>query len=118
MTRYSFQPRDQIIVKGYWLLPFAKIIGKYLSRKYSQKLLDIVKKSATDALKTTSKWVIQKTTEAACNSIGYKIVNEIVNNSPQNNSNTDSQTDEKSIERTKEWYLSPEKNDELRLIQY
>ena len=106
MTRYSFQSRDQIIVKGYWLLSFAKIIDKYLSRKYSQKLLDIVKKS-TDALKTKSKWVIQRTTEEACNSIGYKIVNEISNNSPQNNSNTDSQADENSIEITKERYLFP-----------
>ena len=34
-------------------------ISKYLSRKYSQKLLDHAKQSATDAVKITSKRVIQ-----------------------------------------------------------
>ena len=37
-----------------------KNIGKDLSGKYSQKLLDHAKKSATDTLKTTSERVIQK----------------------------------------------------------
>ena len=62
------QPRDRIFVKGYRSLSFAKNMGKYigknisknLSGKYSQKLLDRAKQSATDALKTTSKRVIQK----------------------------------------------------------
>ena len=35
-----------------------KNISKNLSSKYSQKLIDHAKKSATDALKTTSKRVI------------------------------------------------------------
>ena len=68
MTRYSVQPRDQIFVKGYGFLSFAKIMGisigkitsKILSGKYSQKHFDHVKQSATDALKTTSKIIIQK----------------------------------------------------------
>ena len=59
MTRYSVQPRDQIFVKGYGFLSFAKNMGKNigknisknLSGKYSQKLLDHAKRSATDALK-------------------------------------------------------------------
>ena len=62
---YSFQPRDQIFVKGYRFLSFAenmvKNIGKNLSKnlsgKYTQKLLDHAKQSATDVLKTTSKIV-------------------------------------------------------------
>ena len=37
-----------------------KNISKNLSGKYSHKLLDRAKQSATDALKTTSKRVIQK----------------------------------------------------------
>ena len=37
--------------------------NKTLSGKYSQKLLDHAKNSATDALKTTSKRIIQKTGE-------------------------------------------------------
>ena len=67
--RYSVQTRDRIFVKGYGFLSFAKSIGKNigknmsksLSGKYSQKLLDQAKQSATDALKTSSKRVIQKT---------------------------------------------------------
>ena len=63
MTRYSVQPRDRIFVKGYGFLYFAKNMGKKIDKntgknvsgKYSQKLLDHAKKSATDVLKTYSK---------------------------------------------------------------
>ena len=59
MTRYSNEPKDQIFVKGYGFLYFAKNmsknIGKNVSGKYSHKLLDHAKQSTTDALKTTSK---------------------------------------------------------------
>ena len=67
IMRYSVQPRDRIFVEGYGILSFAKNIGKnigkYISKnlsvKYRQKLVDHAKKSATDALKTSSKRVIQ-----------------------------------------------------------
>ena len=63
MTRYSVQPRDKIFVIGYGLLSFPKNMrenfGKNISKnvrsKYSQKLLDHAKQSATDALKTAQK---------------------------------------------------------------
>ena len=42
----------------------SKNIGKNISSKYNQKLVDSVKKYATDAIKTASKWAIQKTVEA------------------------------------------------------
>ena len=58
--RYSIEPRDKIYVKGYGFLSFAKNMGKCLSNKYGQKLLDSVKKSTTDAIKTASKRAIQK----------------------------------------------------------
>ena len=45
--RYSIEPRDRIYVKGYGFLSFAKNMGKSLSNKYSQKLLDSTKKSTT-----------------------------------------------------------------------
>ena len=48
--RYSIEPRDIIYVKGYGFLSFAKNMGKSLSNKYGQKLLDSVKKPATDAI--------------------------------------------------------------------
>ena len=50
--------------------PFAKIMGKSLSYKYSQKLLDSTKKSTTGAIKTASKRAIQKTAEATGDLIG------------------------------------------------
>ena len=50
--RYSIVPRERRYVKGYGFLSFAKNIGKNLSNKYGQKLVDSAKKSATDALKT------------------------------------------------------------------
>ena len=57
-------------------LPFAIKIDKSkiknLSGKYSQKLLDHAKQSATDPLKTASKRVIQKTAEATGGLIGTK----------------------------------------------
>ena len=46
--RYSIEPRDRRYVKGYGFLSFAKNIGKnigkIISNKYSQKLVDSVKK--------------------------------------------------------------------------
>ena len=62
MTRYSVQPRHRKFVKGNGFLSFAKNMSesigkniiKNLSGKYSQKLFDHAKKSATDALKISS----------------------------------------------------------------
>ena len=75
--RYSIEPRDRIYVKGYGFLSFAKNIGKSLSNKYGQKLLDSVKKSTADAIKTASKRAMQKTAEATGDLIGNKIADKI-----------------------------------------
>ena len=48
-------------------------VAKNMSNKYGQKLLDSVKKSATDAIKTTSKRENPKTAEATGDLIGNKI---------------------------------------------
>ena len=56
--RYSTVPRDRKYVKGYGFLSFAKDIGKNISNKYSQKLVDTAKKY--DTIKTASKRAIQK----------------------------------------------------------
>ena len=69
--RYSIEPKERIYVKGYG---FAKNMSKYLSNKYSQKLLDSAKKSTTDAIETVSKRAIQKTTDDL---IGNKIAHKI-----------------------------------------
>ena len=52
-----------------------KNISKILSGNYSQKLLDHVKQSATDAFKTASRRAIQKTAEANGDLIGNEIDN-------------------------------------------
>ena len=87
--RYSIKPRDRIYVKGYGFLSFAKNMGK--SNKYGQKFLDSAKKSTSDAIKTASKSVIQKTAEATGDLIGNKIADKItsVPKKPNNNNNID-----------------------------
>ena len=129
MMYYSVQSRNQIIAKDYGFLSFAKNmsknigknISKSLSGKYSQNLLDHAKQSTSDALKTSSKSVIQKTAEATGGFIGNKIANKITIVSktlPQNNSETI--TNEHDKELPNERYTSPEERqgiiDELRLI--
>ena len=60
-------------------MSFAKIMGKNLSNKSGQKLLDSAKKSTTDAIKTDPKRAISKAVEAACCLIGNKIADKITN---------------------------------------
>ena len=55
---YSVEPRYRIYVKGYEFLSFPKNMGKNLSNKYGQKLLDSAKKSTSEAIKTASKKAI------------------------------------------------------------
>ena len=57
--RYSIKPKDRIYVKGYEFLSFAKNMGKSLSNKYGQNLLDSAKTSTTDAIKTALKQLKQ-----------------------------------------------------------
>ena len=83
--RYSIEPRDRIYVKGYGFLSFAKNMGKSLSNKYGQKLLDSAKKSTTDAIKTASKRAIQKTAEAIGDLIGNKTAAKITSISKLHN---------------------------------
>ena len=120
MTRYSVQPKDQIFVKCYEFLSFAIKMGKNLSGKYDQELLDHAKQSVTDAIRTSSKRVIQKTAEGTGDFIGNEIDNRVTKvskNSKQNNSKTVTNDHDKEI--SKERYISPKEIqeiiDELRL---
>ena len=64
MTGYSVQPRDRIFVKDYRFLSFAKDMGRNVcknisensSSKYSQKILDCAKQSATDSKNSRENW--------------------------------------------------------------
>ena len=120
--RYSIEPRDRIYVKGYGFLTFAKNMGKSLSNKYGQKLVDSAKKSTTDALKTASKRAIQKTAEAAgdliCNKIADKITS--VSKKPAKESPNDETEEDVEIASPKKRYISPQERkqiiEELRLL--
>ena len=59
-------------------------MGKSLSNKFGQKLLDNAKKSTTDAIKSASKKAIQKTAEAIGDLIGNKIADKITTVSKKN----------------------------------
>ena len=89
--RYSIEPIDRIYIKGCGFLSFPKNMGKTLSSKCIQKLLDSAKKSTTDTIKTASKRAIQKTAEATGNLIGNKIADKItsVTKKSSNNNNDD-----------------------------
>ena len=56
-------------------------MSKILSGKYSQKLLDHAKQSATDALKTTPKRLNQKAAEATDELIDNKFADKIIKGS-------------------------------------
>ena len=107
--RYSIEPSDRIYVKGYGFLSFAKNLGKGLSNKYGQKLLDSAKKSAADAIKTASKRAIQKT-EATGDLIGNKIADKItiVSKKPSNNNYINNNNEDVEITAHKKRYVSPE----------
>ena len=120
--RYSIEPRDRIYVKGYGFLSFAKNIGKNLSNKYSQKLIDTAKKSTTDAIKTASKRAIQKTAEATGDLIGNKIADKITSVSKKSTKELPNDETEVDVERAtpKRRYISPQERqqiiNELRIV--
>ena len=110
--RYSIEPRDRIYVKGYGFLSFAKNMGKNLSNKFGQKLLDSAKRSTTDAIKTASKREIQKTAEATGDLIGNKTADKIASVSKKKPdkvlNNNDDETEDIEIATPKKKYISPE----------
>ena len=104
-------------------MSFAKNIGKNLSNKYGQKIIDTAKKSTTDAINTASKRAIQKTAEATGNLIGNKIADKINSISKKSNKelpNNDEKDEDIEITTHKKRYVSPEERqkiiDELRLV--
>ena len=91
-----------------------KNMSKNLSGRYSKKLLDHAKKSATDTLKTSSKRVIQKATEATSHLIDIRITDKIKKVSKtltHNNSETLTNGHDKEI--PKERYIFPEERQKI-----
>ena len=122
--RYSIEPRDRKYVKRYGFLSFAKNMGKSLSNKYGQKLLDSAKKSTTDAIKTASKKKFQKTAETTGDLTGNKIADKItsISKKPVKELPNNDEREKENVEITthKKIYVSPEERqqiiDELRLV--
>ena len=108
-------------VKEYGFLSFAKNMGKSLSNRYGQKLLESAKKSTTDTIKTASKRPIQKTAKATGDLIGNKIAGKTasVSKKPSNN-NYNNNDDNVELTTSKKRYISPEERqqiiNELRLV--
>ena len=99
-------------------------MGKILSNKYGQKLLDSAKKSTTDAIKTASKRAIQKAAEATGDLIGNKTADKITSVSKKSamelHNNDEAKKEDAEITTHKKRYISPEERqqiiDELRLV--
>ena len=92
-------------------MSFAKNMGKSLSNKYGQKLIDRAKKSTTDAIKTASKRAIQETAEATGDLIGSKIADKIKSISKKlakGLRNNDKIEEDAEITTHKKRYVSPE----------
>ena len=120
--RYSIEPRGRIYVKGYGCLSFAKNMGKNLTNKYFQKLLDSAKKSTTDAIKITSKRAIQKTAEATGDLIVNKIADKITSVWKKSTKESPNDETEVDVERAtpKKRYIPLEERqqviEELKLV--
>ena len=83
-------------------------MGKHLSNKYSQKLLDTTKKSTTDAIKAGLKRAIQKTAEATDDLIGSKTADEITSVSKKSTKELPNDKTDGVRATTKKRYISPE----------
>ena len=93
-------------------------MGKNLSNKYGQKLLDSTKKTTTNAIKTASKTAIQKTAEATGDLIGNKIVDKITSVSKKKSTkeihNNDETKGDVEIPTHEKRYISPEESKLLK----
>ena len=120
--RYLTECKGRMYVKGYGFLSFAKNMGthatnvaKNLSSKYGQKLLDNVKKSTADVIKTASKRAIQKTAGATGDLIDNKIADKITSFSKNSSEKLHSQNNEANgeSEAAKERYYLQRKDNKL-----
>ena len=91
-------------------------MGKGLSNKYGQKLLDSAKKYTTDAIKTASKRAIQKTAEATGDLIGYKIADKktsVSKKKPKELHNNDKIKEDMEIDTPKKYTYIQKKENKL-----
>ena len=93
-------------------------MGRNLTNKYGEKLLNSAKKSTTDAIKIASNRTIQNTAEKTGDLIGNKIQDKIISISKTFSKELHSQNENEIEIRKKD--ISPEKRqqiiDEVRLV--
>ena len=114
--RYSIEPKDQIYVKGYGIMSFARS----MSDKYGKKLVDTATKSAADAIKTASKRAIQKTAEATGDLVGNRTADRMTSVSKKSTKKLPTIDEDAELTTPQKRYISPEERqqiiDELRVI--
>ena len=90
-------------------------MGKSLSNKYGQKLIDGAKKSTTDAIKTASKRTIQKNAKVTGDLIGYKIADKITIVCTATTTTTTTNNNNEDVELTthKKRYISREERQQI-----
>ena len=127
MTCYSVYLRDQINVKGYEFLSFAKNMDKNfgkniiqnLSSKCGQKFLDHPKQSGTYTFKAASKRGNQKSAEVIGHLVGNKIADEITKVSRTSSQNSleavESEPENTLFDKQipKKRYVSPESRQKI-----
>ena len=95
-------------------------MGKRLSSKYGQKLLDSAKNSTKDAIKRASKRAIQKAAEATGDLTGNKIADKIASVSKKPNNNNNNNNEDVEITAHKKRYIFPQERqpiiNELRVV--
>ena len=93
-------------------------MGRNLTNKYGEKLLNSAKKSTTDAIKIASNRTIQNTAEKTGDLFGNKIQDKIISISKTSSKELHSQNENEIEIRKKD--ISPEKRqqiiDEVRLV--
>ena len=99
-------------------MSFTKNMGRNLTNKYGEKILNSTKKSTTDAIKIASNRTIQNTAEKTGDLIGNKIQDKIISISKTSSKELHSQNENEIEIRKKD--ISPEKRqqiiDEVRLV--
>ena len=102
--RYSIEPRDRVYVKGYGFMYFARS----MSNKYGKKLVDTAKKSATDAIKTSSKRAIQKIAEVTGDLVDNKSSDKITSVSKKSTKRLPTIDEDVELTTHDKRYISPE----------
>ena len=91
--RYLIEPKNRIYVKGYRFWSFANNMGKNLSDKYGQKLLESAKKIYNGCNKNCFKKSNSKTVEATGHLIGNKIADNLPKKSLSRSQNDDANSE-------------------------